>query len=287
MFATGNDSEAELLVIFGRLLEIIDDDDDMIDPLKHWPTILFESWSNFFEKPLQLSSLIPRGHAQGDVIQAGFEIGFKLLDALLWAARSGKTLHELNTEVGRVILVEERLALVQRRLTVLIDVDVMIQRAADLSRIAAFFLGHGENACPLRLELRRCDFVSHPAIGEARDAAQSPFDGRTRGTGAVFPGQPSGITGDPDRDRVLHGTRLNRDAFELIKAAFVRCFFLVEEFAQDGDSFLQPTDPFGVLDAHDFVLERLSRALLIGSAETNRQPRPAAGDDIQARPLLG
>src|SRR5262245_37122797 len=106
MFATGNDREAQLLVIFGRLLEIIDDDDDMIDHLKHKPTILFESWSNFFEKQLQLSSPIPRVHAQCDMIQVCFEIGFKLLDALLWAARSGKTLDELHTEVGRVILVE-------------------------------------------------------------------------------------------------------------------------------------------------------------------------------------
>src|ERR1044072_7448227 len=72
-------------------------------------TILFESWSNFVNKPLELSGLIPRGHAQSDVIQAGVEKGFKLLDALLWVARSGKTLDELHTEVGRVILVEERL----------------------------------------------------------------------------------------------------------------------------------------------------------------------------------
>src|SRR5262245_42912019 len=236
MFATGNDSEAELLVIFGRLLQIIDDDDNMIDPLKHKLTILFESWSDFVKKPLQLSSLIPRGHAQGDVIQAGFEIGFKLLDALLRTARSGKTLDELHAEVGRVILVEERLALVQRRLTVFIDVDVMIQRAADLSRISAFFLGHSENACPLRLELRRCDFVSHPTIGEASDAAQSAFDGRTRGAGTIFPGEPGGITGDPDRHGILHRTRLNRDVFEFIKAALVRSFFLVEQFAQDSDS---------------------------------------------------
>ena len=35
MLAAGNDSEAELLIIFGCLFQIIDDDNDMIDPLKH------------------------------------------------------------------------------------------------------------------------------------------------------------------------------------------------------------------------------------------------------------
>ena len=35
MLTAGNDGETQLLVIFGRLFQIIDDNNDMIDPLKH------------------------------------------------------------------------------------------------------------------------------------------------------------------------------------------------------------------------------------------------------------
>ena len=116
---------------------------------------------------------------------------------------------------------------------------------------------------------------------------QSAFDGGTRGAGAVFPRKPGGIAGNPDGHGLLYGTRLNRNAFEFVEAAVVRCFFLVKEFAENRDAFLETSDSLGVFDAHDFVLQGLGWALFVGSTQTNRQPGPAGGDDIQARPLLG
>jgi hypothetical protein len=50
----------------------------------------------------------------------------------------------------------------------------------------------------------------------------------------------------------------------------VRRLLFVEELAENGDSFLESSDPLGVFDAHDFVLEGLGGTLLVGTAQTNR-----------------
>src|SRR5262249_22765792 len=35
MLAAGNDRESQLLIVFGRLCQVFDDDNNMIDPLQH------------------------------------------------------------------------------------------------------------------------------------------------------------------------------------------------------------------------------------------------------------
>ena len=60
----------------------------------------------------------------------------------------------------------------------------------------------------------------------------------------------------------------------------------MKQFLQDYDAFFEPADALGIFDTHDFVLERLRGALLVGTAETNGEPRASAGNDIEARPLL-
>jgi hypothetical protein len=66
----------------------------------------------------------------------------------------------------------------------------------------------------------------------------------------------------------------------------VRRLFLVEKFAQDRDAFLETRDTLGVFDAHDLVLERLRGALLVRSAEADREPGTSAGNHVEAGPLL-
>src|SRR5207249_6505109 len=78
----------------------------------------------------------------------------------------------------------------------------------------------------------------------------------------------------------------NRYSLEFIEPAFMRCPFFVKKLAQDRDTFFEPSDALGVLDAHDFMFQRLRRALLIRSAQTHREPRAAAGDHVKTRPLL-
>ena len=92
--------------------------------------------------------------------------------------------------------------------------------------------------------------------------------------------------GEPDRQRILPGPRWDRSAFELIGFPLMRSFFFVEKFLQNDDAFFQPADSLGVLDAHDLVFQCLSRTLLIRPAQADRQPRAAAGDYIETRPLL-
>ena len=93
--------------------------------------------------------LIPGGHAQSNMFDACREEGLQLIDALLRTSRGGEAFDEFHAEVGRVVFIEKRLALIERRLTALVNVDVVVKRAADLRRVAAFFLGHRQDALPL------------------------------------------------------------------------------------------------------------------------------------------
>jgi hypothetical protein len=81
--------------------------------------------------------------------------------------------------------------------------------------------------------------------------------------------------------------RLNIDAFKLVEVASMGCLGVVEELSQNDDPFLQPCNSLIGLNADDGVLQRLSGALLVRSAQANHQQRPSAGEDIQAGPLMG
>ena len=51
---------------------------------------LLERRNDLFEKALELAGLVPRGHAQGDMLDAGIEVAFELVDALFRTARGGE-----------------------------------------------------------------------------------------------------------------------------------------------------------------------------------------------------
>jgi hypothetical protein len=46
-----------------------------------------------------LSGLIPRGHAEGYVLDTGIKVGFELVDALLGRPRGGEALDEFHAEI--------------------------------------------------------------------------------------------------------------------------------------------------------------------------------------------
>src|SRR4030095_12659705 len=180
---------------------------------------------------------------------AGGEIGAELIDALLGGARDGPLLHELAREVRRVVLVEERFRLLEPLLAVLGDVDVVIERAAELGRVAPFLAGHGRDAAPLLPELVRRELVGHPAVGVARDAPEGALHDRVRGRGAPLPGEAGRIGRDPDWTRLLHRPRLERHVLERVEPAPVRDVLAAEELAEDVDAFFQASDALGTRDA--------------------------------------
>ena len=67
---------------------------------------------HFFKETLHLSGLVPGSHSQGDVLNAGGEISFKLFDALLRSACGGEAFDELHAEVRRIVLVEKGFAFI-------------------------------------------------------------------------------------------------------------------------------------------------------------------------------
>src|SRR5689334_7178983 len=155
------------------------------------------------EEALELADLVPRAEAQRHVADAGVEVGAELLHALLGGARDGPLLHELAREVRRVVLVEERLRLLEPLLAVLGDVDVVIERAAELRGVAPLLTGHGRDAAPLLPEFVRRELVRHPAVGVARDPPKGTFHDRVGRGGAALPGEAGRIGRDPDRTRLL------------------------------------------------------------------------------------
>src|SRR5262245_17946774 len=98
------------------------------------------------QEPPQLAALVPRGQAQRHVTESRVGIRAQLGRARLRAAGDRPLLDELRGEVGRVVCLEKLLRLLEPGLAVLVDVDVVIERAADRLRIAAFLFGHRTDA---------------------------------------------------------------------------------------------------------------------------------------------
>src|SRR5882724_12191010 len=211
------------------------------------------------EEALELAHLVPGAEAQRHVADAGIEIRAELLGALLGAARDGPLLDELAGELRRVVRVQEGLGLFEPLLPIFGDVDVVIERAAELRRVAAFLARHRADAAPLSPELVRRELVRHPAVGMARDAPERALDDRLRGRRAPLPGEAGGVGGDPDRARLLHGPRLERHVVERIEPALVRDVLAAEEPAQHGDPLFEASHALGRGDGHDVVLGGLRR----------------------------
>src|SRR5439155_25088367 len=92
---------------------------------------------------------------------------------------------------------------------------------------------------------------------------------------------------DPDRTGLLHGFRLHCHALDAVEPGGVSDVVLAEELAQDDDAFLEPPATLARVHVHHAVLEGLSLRLLVGPAETDREPGASVRELVQARPLLG
>src|SRR6185436_11668241 len=90
-----------------------------------------EGGSDLVQEAGELSALIPGREPKPHVADAGLEVCAKLGDALGRAARHGPALDEAGAELRRVVGVEERLALLEAGLPVLVDIDVVVERAAE------------------------------------------------------------------------------------------------------------------------------------------------------------
>src|SRR6266403_114396 len=250
------------------------------------PFLCAERRRDLAEEALELADLIPRAEAQRHVADPGVEVRPQLLDALLGAAGDGPLLHELAREVRRVVLVEESLRLLEPLLAVLGDVDVVIEGAAELRRIAAFLARHRADAAPLAAELVRRELVRHPAVGVARDAPERALDDRLGGRGATLPGETGRVRGDPYRARLLRRPRLERDVVERVEPALVRNVLAAEERAQDRDPLFEASHALGGRNGHDRMLGGLRRVRLARPAQAHREQCPAAGEHVEARPLM-
>src|SRR4030095_7212090 len=166
------------------------------------------------------------------VADAGLEVRAELGDALGRAARDGPALDERGAELRRVVGVEERLALLEPGLPVLVDIDVVVERAAEPRGVPALLAGHRRDARPLAAEVVGGHLVRHPAIGVAGDAPEAPLDDGVRGTRAALPREPGRIARDPDRAGPLHRMGLDGHTLELVEGALVRGFVLGEELSQ-------------------------------------------------------
>src|SRR5262249_6488210 len=161
--------------------------------------------SHLAQETGELPSLIPRRESERHVAHTGVEAGAEVCDALLGAARYRPSLHEPRAELRRVVRVEERLALFDTRLAILVDVDVAAGRAAHAGGVAPFVARHRGDTRLLTVKLVWRQLVGHPAIGQARHATIAPFDDRVGGARASLPGEAGGIARDPHRTRILDG----------------------------------------------------------------------------------
>src|SRR4029453_14497054 len=162
-----------------------------------------------------------RPRAEGTGADPRREVGAQLLGTLLGAAGHGPLLHELRRELRRVVGVREGFGLGQRGLAVLVDVDVVVERAAQRRWIATLLAGHALDDPELPPELLRRELVGHPAVGVARHAAQAALDSRAGGAGAALPRQRGRVGRDPDRTRLLDRSRQEAGLVELIEATGV------------------------------------------------------------------
>ena len=96
---------------------------------------------------------------------------------------------------------------------VLVDVDVVVERAAERGRVAPLLARHAPGCARTgrRNSVGR-QLVGHPAVGVARHAAQAALDDGVGRAGAALPGEPGRVGRDPDRARLLDRARLERDA---------------------------------------------------------------------------
>src|SRR5437667_393956 len=139
---------------------------------------------------------LPTPPARGltSTLEPGVGVRAQLGRARLRIAGDRPLLHELRGEVGRVVGVEELLGLLEARLTILVDVEVVVERAAERGRIAAFLLRHRADAAELLGELGRAQLVGHPAVRVLRHAPEPALDDGRGGARALLP-RETGRTG--------------------------------------------------------------------------------------------
>src|SRR2546428_620690 len=151
---------------------------------------------DFVQEASELPALVPRAQTQRHVAEPGGGVRAQLLRARLRVAGDRPPLDELRAEIRRVVGVEELLGLLEPGLPVLVDVDVVVERAAEGGRVAAFLLRHRADARELLGELRWAQLVGHPAVGILRDTPVRALDDGLGGARSLLPGEPRRAGGD-------------------------------------------------------------------------------------------
>src|SRR2546430_7625551 len=221
------------------------------------PSASSECRRDLAEEALELALLVPGGEAERHVADTRVEVRAELGDTLARAPGDGPLLDELSCELRGVVGVEDCLRLREGPLGVLVDVDVVVERAPERRGVAPLLPRHRSDSRELRPKLRRRGFVRHPAVGVAGDAAIGALHRDLRGAGAALPGEARRVRRDPDGARALHRPRLERDVLERVEAAVVRRVRLVEELTEDDDTLFEAPHPLARADAHHGVLRRL------------------------------
>src|SRR5262245_14589992 len=209
------------------------------------------------QKALKLAPLVPRREPEGDVPHAGLEVGPELLGTLPRAAGDRPALDERGAEVRRVVGVEELLRLLERGLPILVDVDVVIQRAADAVGVTPLVARHHGDARPLAAKLVGRELVGHPAVGVPGHAPVGALDGGVAGTAAALPREAGRVAGDPDGVRLLDGTGLERDRLERVIASVEGHPCLLEQLAENDHALLEASHALLGAHAHRRMLEGL------------------------------
>src|SRR2546430_12622177 len=167
------------------------------------PSASSECRRDLAEEALELALLVPGGEAERHVANTRVEVRAELGDTLARAPGDGPLLDELSCELRGVVGVEECLRLLEGPLAVVVDVDVVVERAPELRGVAPLLPRHRSDSRELRPKLRRREFVRHPAVGVAGDAAIGALHRDLRSAGAALPGEARGVRRDPDAARAL------------------------------------------------------------------------------------
>src|SRR6185436_16490887 len=188
---------------------------------------------------LQLADLVPGGQAERDSLHARPAEAAEALRAFLRIAEGGPGLDARPRVVGRVVKIEKSLRLGERRLAILVHVDVVVVAVAEPVGIPPLLARVPPDRLPVLREDLGGEAVRLPSVGEPRDAPEGPLDAR-----GLRPDRPR-IVGEPDGAGLLEGLRLERHVLELEEPTAVRHPVLAPEAAKDRDVLLEPSLALG------------------------------------------
>src|SRR5439155_1522679 len=136
------------------------------------PSASSECRRDLAEEALELALLVPGGEAERHVADTRVEVRAELGDTLPGAPGDGPLLDELSCELRGVVGVEECLRLLEGPRAVLVDVDVVVERAPELRGVAPLLPRH--RSAPASAAL--------PSLGPPMQTTSQPrpFDSTSR-----------------------------------------------------------------------------------------------------------